>query len=57
MNGQDSSMELPRLRANFAELELLIKKCEPIALRLQELQISDSYTLDKNPYTLLFYHT
>ena len=41
------------LRANFEELELLIKKYEPVALCLQELQVSDSYTLNNNLYTLI----
>ncbi len=40
-------------RANYEEFELLIKKYEPVALCLQELQVSDSYTLDNNLYTLI----
>ena len=41
------------LRANFEELELLIKNYEPVAIGLQELQVSDSYILDNNLHILL----
>jgi exonuclease III len=42
------------LRANFEELEILIKHYEPVAICLQELQVSDSYILDNNRHILLF---
>jgi exonuclease III len=41
------------LRANFEELELLIKNYEPVGICLLELQVSDSYILDNNLYILL----
>ena len=41
------------LRANFEELELPIKNYEPVAICLQEVQVSDSYILDNNLHILL----
>ena len=41
------------LHANFEELELLLKKYVPVAICLQELQVSDSYILDNNLHVLL----
>ena len=41
------------LRANFEELELLMKNYEPVAICLLEIQVSDSYILDNNLHILL----
>ena len=40
-------------RANFEELDILVAKYKPVAFCLQELHVSDSYTLDNNLYTLM----
>ena len=41
------------LRANFEELELLIKNYEPVAICLQEIQVSDTYILDNSLHILI----
>jgi len=41
------------LRANYDEVDLLIIKYDPVALCLQELQVSDSYNLNNNLYILI----
>jgi len=41
------------LRANYDEVELLINKYDSVALCVQELQVSDSYDLNNNMYTLI----
>ena len=41
------------LRANSEEHELLMKNYEPVAICLQELQVSDSYILDNNLHIML----
>jgi exonuclease III len=40
------------LRANFDEIELLIDRYNPLAVCLQELKISDTYSFNNNLYAL-----
>jgi len=40
-------------RANLDEIELLIKQFEPVALCLQELQVSDACVFSNSQYTLI----
>ena len=41
------------IRANYEELELLVAKYNPVALCLQELQVSDTYTPNNELYNLI----